>query len=118
MLRRRRSIARHSLLLAGAVSAPRRPVIWALILAAARQIMSSSSAVFGLLRYRLGRMPEHDRTHIQFRRATLVRSFTGTLIYAAAVIAAPVSPVAALAMVVFVPAMFNIPILLQHYRQI
>jgi uncharacterized membrane protein len=81
-------------------------------------IMTLSSAVFGLLRYRLGRMPEHDREHIQFRRATLLRSFTGTLIYAAAVIAAPVSPIAALAMVVFVPAMFNIPILLQRRRPI
>jgi TMEM175 potassium channel family protein len=79
-------------------------------------IMTLSSAVFGLLRYRLGRMAEHDRGHIQFRRATLVRSFTGTLIYAAAVIVAPVSPLAALAMVVFVPAMFNIPILLQRHR--
>jgi uncharacterized membrane protein len=77
-------------------------------------IMTLSSAVFGLLRYRLGRMPEHDREHIQFRRATLVRSFTGTLIYAAAVIVAPVSPFTALAMLVFVPAMFNIPILLQR----
>jgi uncharacterized membrane protein len=77
-------------------------------------ITALSSAVFGLLRYRLGRMPEHDREHIQFRRTTLVRSFTGTLIYAAAAIAAPVSPIAALAMVVFVPAMFNIPILLQR----
>jgi|SRR6185295_4129502 len=81
-------------------------------------IMTLSSAVFGLLRYRLGRMPEHDREHIQFRRATLVRSFTGTLIYAAAVIAASVSPVAALAMVALVPAMFNIPILLQRDRPI
>jgi uncharacterized membrane protein len=80
-------------------------------------IMTLSSAVFSLLRYRLGRMPEHDREHIQFRRATLVRSFTSTLIYAAAAIAAPISPVAALAMVVFVPAMFNIPILLQRDRQ-
>jgi uncharacterized membrane protein len=80
-------------------------------------IMTLSSAVFGLLRYRLGRMPEHDRGHIQFRRATLVRSFTGTLLYAAAVIAAPFSPVAALAMLVFVPAMFNIPMLLQRDRQ-
>jgi hypothetical protein len=61
-------------------------------------------------------MPEHDREHIQFRRATLVRSFTGTLIYAAAVITAPVSSIAALAMVVFVPAMFNIPMLLQRRR--
>jgi hypothetical protein len=40
------------------------------------------------------------------------------LIYAAAVIVALVSPVAGLAMVVFVPAMFNIPILLQRRRQI
>ena len=76
-------------------------------------IMTLSSAVFGLLRYRLGRMPEHDRGHIQFRRATLVRSFTSTLLYAAAVIAAPFSPPAALATLVFVPAMFNIPILLR-----
>ena len=80
-------------------------------------IMTLSSAVFGLLRYRLGRMPEHDRGHIQFRRATLARSFTGTLLYAAAVIAAPFSPVAALAMLVFVPAMFNIPMLFQRDRQ-
>ena len=81
-------------------------------------IMTLSSAVFGLLRYSLGRMAEHDRGHIQFRRATLMRSFTGTLIYSAAVIVAPVSPLAALAMVVFVPAMFNIPILLQRHRRI
>jgi uncharacterized membrane protein len=80
-------------------------------------IMTLSSAIFGLLRYCLGRMPEHDRGHIQFRRATLVRSFTGTLLYAAAVIAAPFSPVAALATLVFVPAMFNIPMLLQRDRQ-
>jgi uncharacterized membrane protein len=80
-------------------------------------IMTLSSAVFGLLRYRLGRMPEHDRGHIQLRRATLVRSITGTLLYAAAVIAAPFSPVMALAMLVFVPAMFNIPMLLLRDRQ-
>jgi len=80
-------------------------------------IMTLSSAVFGLLRYYLGRMPEHDRTHIQFRRATVVRSFIGTLIYGAAVVVAPMSPVAALAMLVFVPAMFNVPILLQRDRQ-
>ncbi len=79
-------------------------------------IMTLSSAVFGLLRYRLGRMPEHDREHIQFRRATLARSFTGTLIYGAAVIVAKFSPGAALAMLVFVPAMFNIPILFQRNR--
>jgi hypothetical protein len=61
-------------------------------------------------------MPEHDREHVQFRRATLMRSFTGTFIYAAAVIVASVSPIAAIAMVVFVPAMFNIPILLERKR--
>jgi uncharacterized membrane protein len=80
-------------------------------------IMTLSSAVFGVLRLYLGRMPEHDRAHIQFRRATLVRSFIGTLIYAAAIVVAPLSPVAALAMLVFVPAMFNLPILLQRNRQ-
>jgi len=80
-------------------------------------IMALSSAVFGLLRYRLGRMPLHDRGHIQLRRATLVRSFIGTLLYATAAIAAPFSPVAALALLVFVPAMFNIPMLLQRDQQ-
>jgi hypothetical protein len=45
-----------------------------------------------------------------------VRSFTSTLLYAAVVIAAPFSPVAALAMLVFFPAMFNIPMLLQRDR--
>jgi uncharacterized membrane protein len=79
-------------------------------------IMTFSSAVFGLLRYHLRQMPEHDREHIQLRRSTLARSFTGTFIYAAAVIVASVSPMAALAMVIFVPAMFNIPILLQRHR--
>ena len=80
-------------------------------------IMALSSAVFGLLRYYLRRMPGHDGRHIQFRRATLVRSFTSTLLYAAAIVAAPFSPVAALAMLVFVPAMFNIPMLLGRNRQ-
>ena len=80
-------------------------------------LMTLSSAVFGLLRYRLGQMPDHDRGHIQFRRATLVRSFIGTLLYATAAIAAPFSPVAALALLVFVPAMFNIPMLFQRDRQ-
>ena len=80
-------------------------------------IMALSSAVFGLLRYYLRRMPGHDGRHIQFRRATLVRSFTSTLLYATAVIAAPLSPVAALAMLIFVPAMFNIPMLLARDRQ-
>jgi hypothetical protein len=46
-----------------------------------------------------------------------VRSFTSTLLYAAAIVAAPFSPVAALAMLVFVPAMFNIPMLLGRNRQ-
>jgi uncharacterized membrane protein len=80
-------------------------------------IMTLSSAVFGLLRYYLRRMPGHDGRHIQFRRATLVRSFTSTLLYATAVIAAPLSPVAALAMLIFVPVMFNIPMLLGRDRQ-
>ena len=80
-------------------------------------IMTLSSAVFGMLRYYLRRMPGHDGRHIQFRRATLVRSFTSTLLYAAAIVAAPFSPVAALAMLVFVPAMFNIPMLLGRNRQ-
>jgi uncharacterized membrane protein len=79
-------------------------------------IMALIAAVFGLLRYRLGRMPGHDRRHIQFRRATLVRSLTSTLLYATAAIAAPFSPVAALALVVFVPAMFNIPMLFHRDR--
>jgi len=74
-------------------------------------IMALSSAVFGLLRYHLGRLPYHDRGHIQFRPATLARSFLGTLLYAAAAIAAPYSPVSALVLLVFVPAMFNIPML-------
>ena len=80
-------------------------------------LMTASSAVFGLMRYRLGRIPDHDREHIQFRRATLARSFIGTLLYAAAAIAAPFSPVAALALLVFVPAMFNIPMLFQRGQQ-
>jgi uncharacterized membrane protein len=80
-------------------------------------ILTLSSAVFSLLRYRLGRMPGHDRGHIQFRRTTLVRSFASTLLYASAVILAPFSPVAALALLVFVPAMFNIPMLFQRDRQ-
>jgi uncharacterized membrane protein len=80
-------------------------------------IMTLSSAVFGWLRYHLGRMPEHDRGHIQFRRATLVRSITSTLLYATAVIAASFSPVAALVILVIVPAMFNIPMLLLRDQQ-
>jgi hypothetical protein len=79
-------------------------------------IMTLSSAVFGVLRYSLGRMPENDRGHVQLRRATLVRSFTSTLLNATAAIAAPFSPIAALALLVFVPAMFNIPMLFQRDR--
>src|SRR5262249_35330298 len=59
-------------------------------------VMTLSSGVFTLLRYRLGGMPEHDRGHIQFRRATLVRSFSSTLLYAIAAMAAAYSPVGAL----------------------
>jgi uncharacterized membrane protein len=80
-------------------------------------VMTLSSAVFGFLRYRLGRLPYHDRKHIQFRRATLVRSFTGTVLYAAAAIAAPYSPHLALTLLLFVPIMFNIPMLLQRARR-
>jgi TMEM175 potassium channel family protein len=79
-------------------------------------ILMLSSAVFTLLRYRLGRMPEHDRGHIQFRRATLVRSFLSTLLYGAATVAALYSPAGALALLVFVPAMFNIPMLFRRER--
>ncbi|MBV9748183.1 MAG: DUF1211 domain-containing protein [Acetobacteraceae bacterium] len=81
-------------------------------------IMALNSAVFGLMRYRLGRMPGHDREHLQLRRATLARSFTGTLLYAAAALVAIVSTVAALALLVLVPAMFNIPILFGRSRQV
>ena len=77
-------------------------------------LMAANSAVFLLLRYNLGRMPDHDRGHIQFRRATLVRSFIGTLLYAVSAVIAPFSPVAALTLLVFVPVMFNIPILFQR----
>jgi uncharacterized membrane protein len=80
-------------------------------------IMTMSSGVFGLLRYRVGGMPDHDRGHIQLRRATLMRSITSTVLYATAAIAAPFSPVAALALLVFVPAMFNIPMLFLRDRQ-
>ena len=59
-------------------------------------------------------MPVHDRSHILFRRATLARNFTGTLLHVTAAIAAPFSPVAALALLAFVPAMFDIPLLFQR----
>jgi len=74
-------------------------------------ILALSSVVFSLLRYHLGRLPEHDRSQIPFQRATLVRSFAGTLLYAAAAILAAYAPPAALALTVFVPVMFNIPLI-------
>jgi|SRR5262245_18583625 len=88
---------------------PRAIAFYALILA-------SSSAVFTLLRYRLGRRPEHDRSEMPFRPATLARSFASTLLYTAAAILATHAPTAALALTVFVPLMFNIPIIFGHSR--
>jgi uncharacterized membrane protein len=79
-------------------------------------VMTLSSAAFGLLRYRLGRLPYHDPEHIQFRSATLARSFTATALYAVAAIAARFAPALALALLVLVPAMFNVPMLLQRAR--
>jgi len=80
-------------------------------------ILASSSAVFSLLRYQLGRMPEHDRSQLPFRRGTLMRSFASTLLYAAAAILAAYAPSAALALTVFVPVMFNIPMILGRDRR-
>ena len=80
-------------------------------------ILASSSAVFSLLRYQLGCMPEHDRSQMPFRRATLIRSFASTLLYAAAAILAAYAPTAALALTVFVPAMFNIPMMFGRDRR-
>jgi len=80
-------------------------------------IMTLCSSVFGIMRYRLGRLPYHDRGHIQFRTATLLRSFMSTLLYAGAAVAASFSPSAALAVLVFVPVMFNIPMLFQRNRR-
>jgi len=77
-------------------------------------VMALSSGVFGLLRYHLGRLPEHDRGHIVFRTATLIRSFVSTLLYAAAAVAAPLSPLAGLLLLVFVPVMFNLPMLFRR----
>jgi uncharacterized membrane protein len=88
---------------------PRAISFYALILAA-------SSAVFSLLRYQLGRMPEHDRNQMPFRRGTLVRSFASTLLYAAAAVLAAYEPTAALALMVFVPVMFNIPMMFGRRR--
>jgi uncharacterized membrane protein len=88
---------------------PRAISFYALILAA-------SAAVFSLLRYSLGRMSEHDRSEMPFRRATLVRSFASTLLYTAAAILAAYAPTAALALTVFVPLMFNIPIMFGRSR--
>jgi hypothetical protein len=47
----------------------------------------------------------------------LVGSLTSTLLYAVATIAAPFSSVAALTLLVFVPAMFNLLMLLRRDRQ-
>jgi uncharacterized membrane protein len=80
-------------------------------------ILASSSAVFSLLRYQLGCMPEHDRSQMPFRRATLIRSFASTLLYAAAAILAAYAPTAALALTVFVPVMFNIPMMFGRDRR-
>ena len=74
-------------------------------------ILALSSVVFSLLRYHLGRLPEHDRGQMPFRRATLVRSFASSLLYAAAAILAAYAPPAALALTIFVPVMFNIPLI-------
>jgi len=74
-------------------------------------ILALSSVVFSLLRYHLGRLPEHDRSQMPFRRATLVRSFASSLLYVAAAILAAYAPPAALALTVFVPVMFNIPLI-------
>jgi uncharacterized membrane protein len=74
-------------------------------------ILALSSVVFSLPRYHLGRLPEHDRSQMPFRRATLVRSFASSLLYAAAAILAAYAPPAALALTVFVPVMFNIPLI-------
>jgi|RhiMethySRZTD1v2_1073278.scaffolds.fasta_scaffold2014672_1 uncharacterized membrane protein len=79
-------------------------------------ILASSSAVFSLLRYHLGRMPEHDRRQMPFRSATLVRSFASTLLYAASAILAAYAPIAALALTVLVPVMFNIPMMFGRDR--
>ena len=79
-------------------------------------VLASSSAVFSLLRYSLGRMPEHDRSLAPFRRATLVRSFASTLLYAAAALLAGYAPAAALALIVFIPVMFNLPLIFGRSR--
>lgn len=74
-------------------------------------ILALSSVVFGLLRFHLGRLPENDRKQPPFRRATLVRSVTSTLLYAGAAILAPFMPATALALTIFVPVMFNLPMI-------
>jgi uncharacterized membrane protein len=79
-------------------------------------ILALSSLVFSMLRHHLGRMPEHDRKQTPFRRATLVRSFASTLLYAAAAILAAYAPIAALALTVFVPVMFNMPLIFGRDR--
>jgi uncharacterized membrane protein len=77
-------------------------------------LMALSSAAFGLLRLRLSQMPGHDINHAVFNRGTLVRSFLSTSLCAAAAAMAAFSPVAAYGLLVFVPFMFNIPLLFQR----
>jgi uncharacterized membrane protein len=74
-------------------------------------VLALSSAVFSFLRFHLGRRPDSDRTQLPFRRATLVRSIASTLLYVGAAILAPYMPVTALALTIFVPLMFNLPMI-------
>ena len=78
--------------------------------------MALCSAAFGLLRYSIGWMPDHDRDHVQLRHTTLLRSVTATLLNAIAALTAIVSPVAALALLVLAPILFNISMLLGRER--
>jgi uncharacterized membrane protein len=74
-------------------------------------ILALSSAVFSFLRFHLGRLPESDRKQLPFRRATLARSVASTLLYVGAAILAPYMPITALALTIFVPVMFNLPMI-------
>jgi uncharacterized membrane protein len=74
-------------------------------------VLALSSAVFSLLRFHLGRLPDSDRKQLPFRRATLVRSVASTLLYVGAAILAAYMPVTALALTIFVPVMFNLPMI-------
>jgi len=75
-------------------------------------VLALSSGVFSFLRFHLGRLPETDPKQLPFRRATIVRSVASTLLYAGAAILAPFAPVTALALTIFVPVMFNLPLIL------